>query len=235
MTDRRMLARRFETARPRLLAIATRLLGSTADAEDAVQEAWLRLEAVDADAIENLDAWLTTVVSRGCLDLRRAPQRLGGAHARRGAGRPRSVASAAPPSRALLAGRAVAGRTGRGDGRPGRGTRTRRCRRGRPARGARDPEPGGAARLRAARRVRAAVRPHRGGARPQSRGGATARLARSTPGSRRAAAGASESEPRSPDRGRLARRRRTGRLRSPARAAGRGRGAARRFRRSAAD
>lgn len=75
MTDRRMLARRFETARPRLLAIATRLLGSTADAEDAVQEAWLRLEAVDADAIENLDAWLTTVVSRVCLDLLRAPRR----------------------------------------------------------------------------------------------------------------------------------------------------------------
>lgn len=75
MADRRILARRFETARPRLLAIATRLLGSAADADDAVQETWLRLEGADADAIENLDAWLTTVVSRVCLDVLRAPRR----------------------------------------------------------------------------------------------------------------------------------------------------------------
>jgi len=75
MTDQRMLARRFETARPRLHAIAQRLLGSPADAADAVQETWLRLARVDADQIDNLDAWLTTVVSRIGLDMLRAPRR----------------------------------------------------------------------------------------------------------------------------------------------------------------
>lgn len=75
MTDRRILARRFETERPRLRAIAAKLLGSTADADDVVQEAWLRLERADADGIDNLAAWLTTVVSRVSLDLLRAPRR----------------------------------------------------------------------------------------------------------------------------------------------------------------
>lgn len=75
MTDRRILARRFETERPRLRAIATRLLGSAADADDAVQETWLRLERVDAASIDNLEAWLTTVVSRVSLDTLRAPRR----------------------------------------------------------------------------------------------------------------------------------------------------------------
>jgi len=75
MTDRRVLGRRFETARPRLHAIARQLLGSDADADDAVQEAWLRLERVDPDGIDNLDAWLTTVVSRISLDMLRAPRR----------------------------------------------------------------------------------------------------------------------------------------------------------------
>lgn len=75
MTDRRILARRFETERPRLRAIAVRLLGSTNEADDAVQETWLRLQRVDSDGIHNLEAWLTTVVSRVCLDLLRAPRR----------------------------------------------------------------------------------------------------------------------------------------------------------------
>lgn len=75
MTDRRMLARRFEAERPRLRAIATQLLGSAADAEDAVQETWLRLERADAAGIDNLEAWLTTVVSRISLDQLRAPRR----------------------------------------------------------------------------------------------------------------------------------------------------------------
>jgi RNA polymerase sigma-70 factor (ECF subfamily) len=75
MTDQRILARRFETERPRLVAIATRLLGSRADAEDAVQETWLRLERTDTEKIENFGAWLTTVVSRVSLDVLRAPRR----------------------------------------------------------------------------------------------------------------------------------------------------------------
>jgi RNA polymerase sigma-70 factor (ECF subfamily) len=75
MTDQRILARRFENARPRLLAIANRLLSSGADAEDVVQETWLRLERADVDEIKNLDAWLTTVVSRVSLDMLRAPRR----------------------------------------------------------------------------------------------------------------------------------------------------------------
>jgi RNA polymerase sigma-70 factor (ECF subfamily) len=62
------LADRFETYRPRLRAVAYRMLGSRAEAEDAVQEAWLRLGRVEAEGIENLGAWLTTVVSRICLD-----------------------------------------------------------------------------------------------------------------------------------------------------------------------
>src|SRR3954447_2361083 len=57
----------FEAERPRLLNVAYRLTGSVADAEDAVQEAWLRLARAD-DGIVNLQAWLTTVVSRICLD-----------------------------------------------------------------------------------------------------------------------------------------------------------------------
>ena len=75
MTDQRILAGRFENARPRLVAIANRLLSSGADAEDVVQETWLRLERADVDEIENLDAWLTTVVSRVSLDLLRASSR----------------------------------------------------------------------------------------------------------------------------------------------------------------
>lgn len=57
----------FETERPRLLSVAYRLTGSVVDAEDAVQDAWLRLERTDTE-ISNLQAWLTTVVSRLCLD-----------------------------------------------------------------------------------------------------------------------------------------------------------------------
>ncbi|SPM35958.1 RNA polymerase ECF-subfamily protein sigma factor, partial [Mycobacterium rhizamassiliense] len=62
------LAARFEAARPRLGAIAYRMLGSIDDAQDAVQEAWLRLERVSGAGIANLDAWLTTVVARICLN-----------------------------------------------------------------------------------------------------------------------------------------------------------------------
>lgn len=62
------LAVLFERSRPRLLALSVRLLGSPADAEDVVQNAWLRLARVDADSVQSLDAWLTTVVARLALD-----------------------------------------------------------------------------------------------------------------------------------------------------------------------
>ncbi|MFJ5277359.1 RNA polymerase sigma factor SigJ [Streptomyces parvulus] len=68
----RRLAERFEEHRPQLHAVAYRMLGSAAEAEDAVQEAWLRLDRAGADGIENLGAWLTTVTGRVCLDLLRS-------------------------------------------------------------------------------------------------------------------------------------------------------------------
>ncbi len=68
MPDSHAIAARFETHRPHLCAVATRLLGSPAEAEDAVQEAWFRLDRAGEDGIENLGGWLTTVVSRICLD-----------------------------------------------------------------------------------------------------------------------------------------------------------------------
>ncbi|MGC0421794.1 sigma-70 family RNA polymerase sigma factor [Embleya sp. AB8] len=66
------LAELFETHRDRLRAVAYRMLGSSGDAEDAVQEAWLRLARVDAEDVDNLGGWLTTVVSRVCLDMLRS-------------------------------------------------------------------------------------------------------------------------------------------------------------------
>lgn len=70
--DREFLAERFEADRTRLRAVAYRMLGSLAEADDAVQEAWLRLARTDATAIENLSGWLTTVVGRVCLDMLRS-------------------------------------------------------------------------------------------------------------------------------------------------------------------
>jgi RNA polymerase sigma factor (sigma-70 family) len=66
------LAERFETSRPQLRAVAYRMLGSLSEADDAVQEAWLRLSRSDVSGIESLRAWLTTVVGRVCLDMLRA-------------------------------------------------------------------------------------------------------------------------------------------------------------------
>src|SRR3954453_9884553 len=74
MDERKWLAERFEEQRPRLRAVAYRMLGSLAEAEDAVQEAWLRLSRSEAAAIDNIEGWLTTVVARLCLDLLRARQ-----------------------------------------------------------------------------------------------------------------------------------------------------------------
>jgi RNA polymerase sigma factor (sigma-70 family) len=66
------LAERFEENRTHLRAVAYRMLGSLSDADDAVQEAWIRLGRADADGIENLGGWLTTVVARVCVDMLRA-------------------------------------------------------------------------------------------------------------------------------------------------------------------
>jgi RNA polymerase sigma-70 factor (ECF subfamily) len=72
MKEEADLARRFEEHRPRLKAVALRMLGAENEADDAVQEAWLRLVRSDSAAIENLGGWLTTTVSRLCLDLLRS-------------------------------------------------------------------------------------------------------------------------------------------------------------------
>ncbi|MGA8804106.1 MAG: sigma factor, partial [Solirubrobacterales bacterium] len=72
MRDDTLLAQEFESHRPHLLAVAYRMLGSTGEADDAVQEAWLRLSRSDSDAVGNLRAWLTTVVGRVSLDMLRA-------------------------------------------------------------------------------------------------------------------------------------------------------------------
>src|SRR5215213_2303457 len=71
MDEREWLAERFEERRTRLKAVAYRMLGSLSEADDAVQEAWIRLSRTDEE-IENLDAWLTTVVSRVCLNTLRS-------------------------------------------------------------------------------------------------------------------------------------------------------------------
>src|SRR3984957_11326148 len=67
-----IMADAFEAQRSRLVAVAYRMLGSRADAEDAVQESWLRLARQDDGAIDNLAGWLTTVVSRVCIDMLRS-------------------------------------------------------------------------------------------------------------------------------------------------------------------
>ncbi|MFH8496498.1 RNA polymerase sigma factor SigJ [Streptomyces coeruleorubidus] len=72
MTDSKELADRFEEHRGRLKAVAYRMLGSLAEAEDAVQETWLKLGRTDAGDIHNLGGWLTTVTGRVCLDLLRS-------------------------------------------------------------------------------------------------------------------------------------------------------------------
>jgi RNA polymerase sigma-70 factor (ECF subfamily) len=72
MDEHNWLAERFEEQRSRLRAVAYRMLGSVSEAEDAVQEAWLRLSKMDDGAVENLNAWLTTVVARIALNMLRS-------------------------------------------------------------------------------------------------------------------------------------------------------------------
>src|SRR5712692_4597568 len=74
MDEHEWLAEQFEANRTRLRAVAYRMLGSLSDADDAVQEAWLRLSRQDASEIENLTGWLTTVVARVSLNMLRSRQ-----------------------------------------------------------------------------------------------------------------------------------------------------------------
>ena len=72
MDQQSWLTERFEENRPRLRGVAYRVLGSLSEAEDAVQETWLRLSRIDPATVDNLGGWLTTVVSRVCLDMLRS-------------------------------------------------------------------------------------------------------------------------------------------------------------------
>ena len=72
MDENAWLAKRFEEHRPHLRAVAYRMLGSLTEADDAVQDAWLRLSRVGAGEVENLGGWLTTIVARVCLNMLRA-------------------------------------------------------------------------------------------------------------------------------------------------------------------
>lgn len=72
MDDQRLLAERFETHRARLRAVAYRMLGSLSEADDAIQEAWIRISRTDTSEIDNMGGWLTTVVARICLNMLRA-------------------------------------------------------------------------------------------------------------------------------------------------------------------
>src|SRR5687767_4714346 len=72
MDEKDFLAAQFDEHRTHLRAVAYRMLGSRAEADDAVQEAWLRLNRSDADEIENLGGWLTTVVARVALNMLRS-------------------------------------------------------------------------------------------------------------------------------------------------------------------
>src|SRR5580693_2492273 len=72
VADQQLLAQRFEEQRTHLRAVAYRMLGSLTEADDAVQEAWLRLSRADSDGVTNLAAWLTTVTGRICLDMLRS-------------------------------------------------------------------------------------------------------------------------------------------------------------------
>src|SRR5437588_379114 len=72
MNDNDWMAERFEEHRSHLRAVAYRMLGSLSEAEDAVQEAWLRLSRADTTDVENLGGWLTTVVARVCLNVLRS-------------------------------------------------------------------------------------------------------------------------------------------------------------------
>ena len=103
MTDASLSAR-FEENRPRLRAVAYRMLGSTSETEDAVQETWLRMAGADTAAVDNLGGWLTTVIAHVCLDMLRARKTREGAAPAPGAEGAAAAPAAIDPEReALLA------------------------------------------------------------------------------------------------------------------------------------
>src|ERR1700729_2059044 len=113
MTEHDWLTQRFTEHRGRLMALAYRMLGSRGDAEDAMQEAWLRVSRADGGQVENPAGWLTTVVARVCLKVLGAPPARGGGPAWApppGAGRASREPPAGQPGRSR--GRGAAGRCG---------------------------------------------------------------------------------------------------------------------------
>jgi RNA polymerase sigma-70 factor (ECF subfamily) len=97
----------FEEQRPRLRAVAYRLLSSTSEAEDAVQETWLRLTRADAGAVDNLGGWLTTVITHVCLDMLRARKTREAATPALGTEREAPASAASDPEREVLLADAV--------------------------------------------------------------------------------------------------------------------------------
>ena len=75
MDESQWLSERFEEHRPRLRGVAYRMLGSVSEADDALQDAWLRISRADPDRVENMGGWLTTVVARVCLNMLRTRKR----------------------------------------------------------------------------------------------------------------------------------------------------------------
>jgi RNA polymerase sigma factor (sigma-70 family) len=102
--EKDLLAQKFEENRAHLRAVAYRMLGSSMEADDAVQEAWLRLSRSDSSTIENLGGWLTTVVARVCLDMLRSRTARREEELKEHIGAPPSVRPPSDPEReALLA------------------------------------------------------------------------------------------------------------------------------------
>ena len=156
MDEEEWLAEQFETHRGHLRAVAYRMLGSLSDADDAVQDTWLRLSRADTDEVENLGGWLTTVVARVCLNMLRARKTRG----------EESLDARVPDPDHLAAATASTFD-------PEQRGRAGRFRQSRAARRSRHPDPGGASRVRSARSVRASVRRDRtdGGAGPRRQPG----------------------------------------------------------------
>ena len=103
MFENEWLAPRFEENRGHLRAVAYRMLGSVSEADDAVQEAWLRFSRTDSGSIENLGGWLTTVVARVCLDMLRSRTRRGEESLDKPRFEPVAHAAADPEQESLLA------------------------------------------------------------------------------------------------------------------------------------